>query len=587
MPNPDATPQTANRRRNWVRWTLISLGVLLLGLVIFHGPILRAVVHAVAVKVASGQNLKLDLRVEGGVLGGITLRNVHATATGPSAVRSLEADRIHAEYSLPDLAFHGMSDFLKNVEVRDLTAVLDPSKAPIPTPTPPRPNEKVSLPNFFPKRLQLANVNLTLKGQPQDTVIKNLNIGLFPNQEGKLRIDRLQIPGVHNWSDVTATTTYANKNLYLHNLVLDRENRLETVNIDASQLGQGKVGLRFNGTLSGGEVASKIEVTTAGTTYQANTNVHAKNISLGKLAEYLGKSPGAFLGDVQNADIDLKGSLDQPASWDGTINANVRNVRQGNFALDDVKLDAVAHDGKATIRDARIDSGTNHIALRGRVDLPKTSEGFGRTPGNFQVSIDAPDLKTLTGFLDPPVTGALQGNGTLTTNNGVLKLDLQATGDSIAQGPATVKQLTAKISATRKLPPPEEKNAPFFAGLTSHVQTELSDLRYGDYAIDQVTANVQSDGANVTLAPLVATRQQNVLQVSGNFQLPRPNEELLKQPADLQCNCARRSSATTGKGMRRTKSRARAGQRHGPGRDGMASGQSTFSARRSLRKSWW
>ena len=92
---------TAIRRSSCLRWTLIGLAVLLLGLVVFHGPILRAVVHAVAVKVASRQNVKLDLRVEGGVLGGITLRNVHATATGPSAVQSLDADLIHAEYSLP------------------------------------------------------------------------------------------------------------------------------------------------------------------------------------------------------------------------------------------------------------------------------------------------------------------------------------------------------------------------------------------------------------------------------------------------------------------------------------------------------
>ena len=86
---------------------------------------------------------------------------------------------------------------------------------------------------------------------------------------------------------------------------------------------------------------------------------------------------------MQNADIDLKGSLDQPASWDGTINANVQNVRQGNFALDDVKLDAVAHDGKATIREARIDAGTNHIALRGTIDLPKTSGRLRAHAGEF------------------------------------------------------------------------------------------------------------------------------------------------------------------------------------------------------------
>ena len=53
----------------------------------------------------------------------------------------------------------------------------------------------------------------------------------------------MQIPGVHTWTDITATTTYANKNLYLHNLTLDQNNKLEMVNIDASQIGQGKLGL--------------------------------------------------------------------------------------------------------------------------------------------------------------------------------------------------------------------------------------------------------------------------------------------------------------------------------------------------------
>ncbi len=534
MPDSDASSPPAPRRRPWIRWTLIGLAVLFLGLVIFHGPILRAVVHAVAVKIASGQNLKLDFQVEGGVLGGITLRNVHATATGPSAVQSLDADLIRGEYSLPDLAFHGMSDFLKDVEVRNVTAVLDPSKAPIPTPSPPKPNEKVSLPAFFPDRLEIANVNLTLKGQPQDTVVKNFNLTLFPNREGALRIDRLQIPGVHTWTDVAATTTYANKNLYLHNLVLDQENKLELVNLDASQLAQGKLGVQFKGTLSGGEVASQIDVTTAGTTYRAQTNVHAQNISLGKLAAYLGKSPGAFSGDVKNADIDLNGSLNQPSSWDGTINANVENVRQGNFVIDDVKLDVVADHGKATVRAARLDAGTNHIALRGTIDLPKTAEGFGRTPGNFQVSIDAPDLKQLTGFLTPPATGSLQANGSLTTNDGVVQLDLKATGDLIGYGEAAIKNLTAKIAATKKMPPPEKKEAPFFEGLSSTVHAELSELRYGDYAIDHVSADVKNNGAAVEFAPLVAKRNQNVLQVRGTFQLPAPNEEILKQPADLQ-----------------------------------------------------
>ena len=291
MPDPAAIPQTT---RHWLRWTLIGLGVFLLGLIVFHGLILRPIVHAVAVKIAAGQNLKLDARVEGGILGGVTLRNVHATATGPSAVQSLEADTVQVEYSLPDLLFHGMSDFLKNVEVRDVTAVIDSAKAPVPTPTPAT-EQKVSLPAFFPDRLVASNVNVTIKKQPQDMVIKNLNIGLYPKQEGKLAIDKVQIPGVNTWTDITATTTYANKNLFLHNLTLDQNNKFQTVNIDASKVAQGKLGVNFEGTLGGGDVASQMELSTSGTSYQANTNVHAKDISLDKLGQLRREVAGAIL----------------------------------------------------------------------------------------------------------------------------------------------------------------------------------------------------------------------------------------------------------------------------------------------------
>ena len=71
----------------------------------------------------------------------------------------------------------------------------------------------MSLPAFFPDRLEVTNINLTIRQQPQDIVIKNLNLGLYPNREGRLQIDKVQIPGVHTWTNISATTTYANKNL--------------------------------------------------------------------------------------------------------------------------------------------------------------------------------------------------------------------------------------------------------------------------------------------------------------------------------------------------------------------------------------
>ncbi len=99
------------RSRSWIRRLLIALATIFLLLVVFHGPILRPVVHSLAIHLAAKENLKLDFQIEGGILGEIELRNVHAAATGPAAVQSFDADLIRANYSLTNLILHGTVGF--------------------------------------------------------------------------------------------------------------------------------------------------------------------------------------------------------------------------------------------------------------------------------------------------------------------------------------------------------------------------------------------------------------------------------------------------------------------------------------------
>ena len=75
-----------------------------------------------------------------------------------------------------------------------MTAVIDSSKA-LPKPTPAQ-NQEVSLPRFFPDRLEATNVNLTVRGAKGDTVVKNFSLGLYRDRDGKLTIAKLEIPGV-------------------------------------------------------------------------------------------------------------------------------------------------------------------------------------------------------------------------------------------------------------------------------------------------------------------------------------------------------------------------------------------------------
>ncbi len=531
--NGDSAVQP-RRRRSWIRWTLIGLGVFFLLLAVFHGPILRSVVRFAAVKVAAGENLKLDLRVEGNILGGITLRNVRATPTGPSAVQSLDADLIRAEYSLTDLLFHGMSDFLKDIEVRNVTAVIDPSKAPLATPTPPPENEKISLPAYFPDRLQISNVNLTVRGDGPDTILRDANLGLYPDKEGALRIGRLQIPNVHDWKNITATTTYAKKNLFLRNLTFDEGHHFQTINIDASKAGGGKLELQVSGSVGEGTIEGNVGLSTTKSSYATKTTVKAAGISLGQLSEYFGRPAGALAGEVKDFKMDWQGTLDAPQTWAGTITAQIDNVKQNGIVLDHVGLDVVADKGTATVREARIDRGTNHVRLGGTVQLPKTTEGFRRTPGDLKLTIDAPNLQELTAFMSPPITGSLQANGTIKTDQSIARMELTAQGDLIGFDQAAVKSLSAKISATKKLPATGAAEQPFYENLTSSIEAVLNDARYDEYVVDRVRAEIKSNGAMVSLEPVSLQRKENSLVVRGNYQLPAPNGKALEQPADLQ-----------------------------------------------------
>ncbi len=232
--------------------------------------------------------------------------------------------------------------------------------------------------------------------------------------------------------------------------------------------------------------------------------------------------------------MDWQGTLDAPQTWAGTITAQIDNVKQNGIVLDHVGLDVVADKGTATVREARIDRGTNHVQLSGTVQLPKTTEGFRRTPGDLKLTVDAPNLQELTAFMSPPMTGSLQANGTIKTDQSIARVELTAQGDLIGFDKAAVKSLSAKISATKKLPATDATEVPFYENLTSSIDAVLNDVRYDEYVVDSVRAEIKSNGAMVSLEPVSLQRKENSLVVRGNYQLPPPNGKALDQPADLQ-----------------------------------------------------
>src|SRR3954469_24314433 len=97
--------RSKRRRRVW-----IALLVLLALIVVFHRPLLLGFGHRIALHYAAKEHLKLAFRVEGSVFTNLTIRNLHATATGPTDIESIDADFGHVDYGLLTLFRHGLSD---------------------------------------------------------------------------------------------------------------------------------------------------------------------------------------------------------------------------------------------------------------------------------------------------------------------------------------------------------------------------------------------------------------------------------------------------------------------------------------------
>src|SRR5437762_2402697 len=212
---------------------MIGLSVGLILLILLHRPILLTIGRRIVLNYAAKHNLKADFRVDGNPFGSVTIRNLHAFATGPSEYETIDIDYLYLDYSLVGYARHGLPRLFNDVEARSANIVLNPSKAPL-RPRPPHPQLK--LPRFFPERLRATDTTFIIRNQPYDFVVGHADLELNPRTPGELRIETLQLPSGDTWSRISGQTSYTNKNLILRDLNLSDQEQLHLLNVNASQI---------------------------------------------------------------------------------------------------------------------------------------------------------------------------------------------------------------------------------------------------------------------------------------------------------------------------------------------------------------
>jgi autotransporter translocation and assembly factor TamB len=522
------------RRRTWRWWTGRALLVLLALVLIFHRPIIFRVARGLIDRNAAKANLRVDGTLEGSVFTSFAIRNLHVTPTGPTIVESIDVDYLRADYSLWDWMRRGPTELLKNVEVRTARVVLDPAKASLKPKIPP-PDERLRLFPVFPERLLISDANVFVRSTTEkpDFVLEHFSIALDPKDPGELRAAVLQIPNADAWRNVSAKTSYSNKNLVISGLVLDDQNQFRLIAFDASHIAARSIEVVLDSSLAGGTIAGSIALSETTESLNMKLRLVAENVSLDTLRGYLGRPPEFLAGDVERLAVQADGTLDRPSTWTGSLQASINNLRQENIFFDHVAVSAAARNGAATIDSGEATNGADKIAFTGTTTLPAHIRQFGRNGAHFELNATLPDLQSLTARFDQPLSGVATVTGTAEITDAVLRADLSFSGGPITYGDNGAAQFTGTLKATKQMPPANERKI-YYADLRSQIHIEMTDGHTGENLFDSATADIVIVGPNVRLERFVAQRKENVFTASGSYVLPDNLAQLRVQPATFK-----------------------------------------------------
>src|SRR5262249_38001286 len=498
-------------------------------LIIFHRPILLAIIRHFAIRYATKENLKMDFRLEGNPFSYLTVRTLHAVPTGPSAIESVDVDSLYVDYSLLGLVRHGVSHLLQGIELRGAQVVLNPARAPPPKP---RPKRRPTLPDIFPERIRLADATLIVRESPNDFVVEHADLDLNPRAPGELRVRRLQLLSGDSWSTISGQTSYTDRNFILRDLALTDQEQIRLLNIDASRIDSKALAIDLNCVIGGGQLSVSVALNEAASSLNARVNLAAEKIAVESLNKFLLLPENYFSGEIERLAVVGAGVIDSPRTWSGTMSLRVSDAHVPAVNFEKGAVEVSAGQGRATLQSADLVQNENEFHLNGTIDLPATFQDFGRTPASLQIAGKAPDLEKLTAGLPVGLTGSVQFNGKIDVVDANVQATFGVTGEAIGFSDGIIDNLNATLRGSKKVARADTKR-PWFADLRTAMEISLTGIRYRDYIVDSVNGSMNGSDDVLGLDGVTLRRNQNELSIRGRYQLPESISNAPSQPLQL------------------------------------------------------
>lgn len=422
-----------------VLWCVLSLAI---AAIVFHRPLLRWALSSGGPRLASAAGYDLSWTVEGSVTSGVTVRDLRLRGREDSALTRLDARELSATYSLWALLTRGTGDFLDTLAVSDVYVEADTRLLP----DEPEEIEKESgFPVVWVDRLNLRNINAKVTAPGGETEVKGLSLVLAEERDGTVKIESLKLPEKREMQDIRGTTSVHDRTVRFADVTVDPSLKLNRLDIGLGELADAKLPVQLEATSGGATLTTTGTVSVLGSEVSLDAEVKLQNLTDVEIRKWV-PLPEELVWQVEHSELELRGPVADPQALEGRISLDASNVRTRAIAADKAHVGASVSKGKLDLSSLILEAGDGSIRATGTAELPPRWDQMGRLSAQLQWSVDAPRLEKLMAGAQP-VTGALQGSGTVEIAEGRLAgADGSLHGRSLRHGKWEMDSISAEAS---------------------------------------------------------------------------------------------------------------------------------------------
>ncbi|MEQ1858330.1 MAG: translocation/assembly module TamB domain-containing protein [Chthoniobacteraceae bacterium] len=521
-------------------WALLALLVLHWPLIIFGAPIAARIF-------ARKQHLDVSFALGGTVWTSLTITDLRASPRGDGAtpVESIRIEKLRFDYSLWRLAREGVGEFLSSYELRhaDLAFIALPSQTHEEREVKKSVIESLrailSKPAAFSDRVLIDDFSIRVRSPESETVVRGIDALFDPRLTGYLRIARVQIPGLPVWENLSAETSYANRNLVQRGMRLGPDIVIDELRYDASRRTEGRglialVSHGFGGELSvtlTGEEKKHAKGEFLEHSYDTRLQVAIAGVRVREAAEYFGVK-GVPIERLAAFDLDFTGDPEKPHTWGGTIKTSVENLTAGSIAIPHIEFTSDFANGTAKTRGG-VQFGPNTIALDSRIALPGRIDDWFASGVDATARIEAPDLAAFASTFAPGVTaaGSFGLDATLGFHERKATVKARFQARDIAADQVATPAANGDIAASVRFAP---DNSIQLSDLDAEADITLGPTKLSTFTIDGARVALTASKGYVTVREFALKRGANTISATGRVQLPADAKTIADTPGELQ-----------------------------------------------------